>query len=168
MEREFKHLFTKETNVKNLPTKKEKKKSFPRLFRQTKKSRRKKDYCEENEKGQKKAFCIMLSSKNKLTRKEILGLLPKAKSLTGGFLLLRSQQNKEQQLKVGVSISKKILKSAVKRNFFRRIVYRLVSQNINQIKPMLLFFVINKTGTRKEIEKDVFYLIKKAGAFKED
>ncbi len=110
----------------------------------------------------------MLPSRNRLSKKEILEFLPKAKGLTGGFLFLKMKQNEKQQLKVGVSVSKKISKSAVKRNFLRRSVYGFISQNKDKIKPATLFFIFNKIGNKKEIENDIGLLMKKAEIFKED
>ena len=105
----------------------------------------------------------MLPKNNRLSKKEILELLPKAKAIRGTFLFLKFKtQNKTLPIKAGVSISKKVAKSAVQRNKFRRIIYRVLAKNKKEILSAQLFFVINKIATRKEIENEAVALISSA------
>jgi len=109
----------------------------------------------------------MLSKRNRLSKKEILELLPKSKSLRGSFLLLRFKNLPEKNnFKAGVSISKKIAKSAVMRNKIRRIIYRELSYIKKNIMPANLFFVVNKIAENKELKEDVVVLLTKSGALK--
>ncbi len=105
----------------------------------------------------------MLPKKNRLSKKEILELLPKAKAVRGGFLFLKFKiQNKDLPLKAGVSISKKVAKSAVERNKLRRIIYRVLAKNKKEILSAQLFFVINKIATREDMESEVVALLSSA------
>ena len=109
----------------------------------------------------------MLSKRNRLSKKEILELLPKSKSLRGNFLLLRFKSIRDGgDFKAGVSISKKIAKSAVTRNKIRRIVYRELSYVKKNISSSSLFFIVNKIAEREELKEDIITLLVKSGALK--
>ncbi len=102
----------------------------------------------------------MLAKKKRLSKREISENISKAKNFRGKFLLLKIVG--ANVLKTGVSVSKRVSKSAVKRNSLRRSVYRVISKNINKISPAHLFFVFNFPATAKEIEEDVLSLLEKA------
>lgn len=57
------------------------------------------------------------------------------------------ENTKESNTKIAFSVSKKVLKTAVSRNKYRRRGYSLIKKYINLIKPNLfLFFVFKKTN----------------------
>ncbi len=102
----------------------------------------------------------MLPKRNRLSKREILALLPHAKVLRGDFLFLKFKKlEKEKTFKAGVSISKKVLKKAVDRNRTRRIIYRELSLNKKNIAPSLLFFVVNKNFQKEDIKKEIEHLL---------
>jgi ribonuclease P protein component len=64
--------------------------------------------------------------------------------------------------KFSFSVSKKVLKSAVKRNKHRRIGYSVIKNNIKDIKPGYYCFFVYKKGFYEEfdsINKDILGLL---------
>jgi ribonuclease P protein component len=108
----------------------------------------------------------MLPKKNRLTKKEILDFLPKSKSLRGNFLLLRFKISDNKDFKAGVSISKKIARTAVVRNKIRRAIYKTLSDDKKNINPSAIFFIVNKLSDTKLLKDDVERLLSEAKLLK--
>lgn len=74
----------------------------------------------------------MLSKNNRIPRLEIKYLLDKGEKYSSKFFICRYQKNREQFLRFCVIISKKIDKSAVKRNRLRRQIYEAIRLNLKE------------------------------------
>ncbi|MFZ3020424.1 MAG: ribonuclease P protein component [Minisyncoccia bacterium] len=110
----------------------------------------------------------MLPKKNRLSKKEILELLPKAKTVRGNFLFLKFKYvDAGKPFKAGVSISKKVAKKAVERNKVRRIIYRVLSQRIKNIESSHIFFIINKISKKEELIREVEQLLIETKLYKQ-
>ena len=101
----------------------------------------------------------MLPKKNRLSKKEILELLPKSKTVRGNFLFLKFRYIDNAFFKAGVTISKKVAKKAVDRNRIRRIIYKVLSQKRKNITPALLFFIVNKISKNDDLVHEVERLL---------
>lgn len=104
----------------------------------------------------------MLPKTNRLTKKEIIAFLPNAKTIRGNLLFLKYRLGRGlSEVKVGASVSKKVINSAVERNKQRRLIYRVVKTNFKDIPVGQFFFIFNKTGNREEIEAEIVSLLQK-------
>ena len=76
----------------------------------------------------------------------------------------------KKEVRFSFVVSKKISKKAVERNKFRRIGYNTIQKNISSIKEGFLVAVfIKKSATKiskKELEKEIIFLLKKANLLK--
>lgn len=79
----------------------------------------------------------MLPKKQRIPR-DLFPLLIKGKTFINKLFLLRVVSSKDQDKRFGFSVSKKVAKSAVVRNRWRRVGYRLLRPFIPQIKPNTL------------------------------
>lgn len=87
---------------------------------------------------------------------------------TSNLSLRFVQQGKRSHYRAAVVVSKKIHKSAVQRNRFRRRVYELIRESLpREAKPYdLVFTVLQETALQassNELDEQVGYLLKKAG-----
>lgn len=94
----------------------------------------------------------MLPKNRRIPRKEFQLILNKGKRYNSPiFLLYKAENNTNNQTKIAFSVSKKVSKTAVSRNKYRRQGYSVVRKYINQIKPgYFLFFNFKKP--EKKIE----------------
>ena len=118
----------------------------------------------------------MLSKKRRILRKDLPYILTKGKRYNSKSLLMyvvKQQTTVPEQSSVrgsssklarfSFSVSKKIEKSAVKRNKLRRQGYSVIDRHIEQIKEGNLFFFVFKKGsntiTFNNLEKEVLQLL---------
>ena len=108
----------------------------------------------------------------KLKSKITIGLLfTEGKSVSKYPLrLVYCQEKKEttQQIKMGVSVSKKYFKRAVDRNYFKRVLrecYRLnqnlLKENLNKPYAMMFFYQTKEKLSYQEIEEKTIQLFQK-------
>lgn len=109
----------------------------------------------------------MLSKQNRLSRREISELLKKSKNFRGQLLSVKVFYIEpilegRKLFKAGVSISKKVAKSAVKRNAMRRAVYKTINDNKNNLKKSSHFLVIiQKAAAIKDLQNETIDLLNK-------
>ena len=76
----------------------------------------------------------------------------------------------KKEVRFSFVVSKKEAKLAVVRNKLRRIGYSVIQKNISQIKENFLVAVFIKKGamklSKKELEKEIIFLLKKANLLK--
>lgn len=96
----------------------------------------------------------MLAKKNRINKKEINQIFKKSSFLYNQNFTLRFQTiTKNTNTKVSFIVPKNIAKQAVKRNYLRRLGYRALKQNTNQLSPGFLGVFVFKRYI------DDFYLI---------
>ena len=105
----------------------------------------------------------MLKKKNRLTKKEFDEVFKNGqKKFSRNFMFLKLE--KENDLKISTSVSKKIYKKAVQRNEARRKVYKILQENFEKlpqnfwgalimIKPILEI-------EKEKLEKEIFWILK--------
>ncbi len=104
----------------------------------------------------------MLAKKNRLSRKDVLSVVSRGRSLRGKVLFLK-YVSPANVLQAGVSVSKKVAKSAVARNRMRRAVYRAIASVKKDIPLARIFFSIQSRAEREVLEKDAIDLLRSAG-----
>ncbi len=86
------------------------------------------------------------------------------------FLLVTKQRCENLKTKYSFIISKKVLKSATKRIFLKRIGYNIIKNIINDIKPGFFCIFYFKKGSDKlrydDIRIEIIKLLKKADILK--
>ncbi len=97
----------------------------------------------------------MLKKKNRLTTKEFQEVFEEGKKTHTPIFLFAKLQNKKE-IKIGISVPKKIFKKAFKRNETKRIILNIIKEN--KILPINNFFVLvlkkpiqNKDAIKKEL-----------------
>ena len=105
----------------------------------------------------------MLKKKNRLTKKEFDEVFKNGqKKFSRNFMFLKLE--KENDLKISTSISKKIYKKAVQRNEARRKIYKILQENFKffprnfwgaliMIKPILEI-------EKEKIKKEIIWILK--------
>lgn len=104
----------------------------------------------------------MLSKKNRLTKKEVATLIQNSKIIRGTAISMRFYFNADQIFKVGVSVSKKILPTAVGRNNIKRNIYRIMFALKKSIVPANIFFSFIRKPNQNLIEQEIIGLLTKA------
>lgn len=104
----------------------------------------------------------MLPKKRRIPR-SFFDLLLKAKSFSNDLVILRTTHYDSVNSRFAVSISKKVAKKANIRNKMRRLGYRIISENLNSIKPNLLAQLVWKriATTKEEAYAKIKELLKK-------
>ncbi len=102
----------------------------------------------------------MLNKKNRIgNRKVIEKLFTKGKLHKDHFLIFKYEEVKSGPSQFAVSVSKKISKKAVKRNYLRRQIHEALRINLHNIEKNLIAFIIARTPCQKitfqEIDKSV-------------
>lgn len=109
----------------------------------------------------------MLPKKQKIKlNKDFDKVFKIGRSIYGQFLGVKAVGNNLNHSRFGVIISKKIEKSAVKRHFLKRYIYRAIKKNMNQVSFCSDCVIIALSDLKKasslEIDKDlqnIFYKI---------
>ncbi len=118
-----------------------------------------KDGEEKKEKGL--AFNAMLAKKFRLPIQKFIG--QKSKSVRSDFFIVKFKPNDLNFSRFGIVISKKVHKSAVKRNNIKRIIFNFIRTNKLHFEPGqdVLIIVSPKTSqlTKAEIEEKLNFLI---------
>ncbi len=92
----------------------------------------------------------MLPKNNRLKKEEVAEILKKGRVLSSPFFRVKYIASGKETKASGV-VSKKISKSAVKRNALRRKIYNVVSSQLEGIKGFSMVIFLQKTP-----EKDSF------------
>lgn len=92
----------------------------------------------------------MLPKNNRLKKEEVAEILKKGRVLSSPFFRVKYIASRKEIKASGV-VSKKISKSAVKRNALRRKIYNVVSSKITELKGVSMVIFLQKTP-----EKDSF------------
>ena len=101
----------------------------------------------------------MLKKKNRLTKEEFDDVFKNGeKNFSKNFMFLKLE--KEGEFKISTTISKKIYKKAVKRNEARRMVYRILRENLEKIPEnfwgALIMIKPILEVEKKKLEKEIF------------
>jgi ribonuclease P protein component len=107
----------------------------------------------------------MLSKTDRIPRKSFAELLERSSYSNSDHFSLRYRLSGESMPRVGASVSKKVSKSAVKRNTVRRRVYASIRPYL-KVMPKGLFLFVAKAGSDKikgeAMEKEIRTLLKQA------
>jgi len=105
----------------------------------------------------------MLPKTRRIPRRELGPVIFKGKKYTSPHLILSLFPTEEKTSKFVFSLSKKVCKSAVLRNKYRRRGYSIISKHLNTIKNgYLLMFSFKKDGASisfSELEKEIMTLL---------
>lgn len=106
----------------------------------------------------------MLKKENRLTTKEFDLVFKKGKKNFSKNFMFIKMENKDS-LKISTTVSKKIYKTAVKRNEARRKIYKIIQENFGKIpQDFWATLIMIKPILEIEkgvLEKEVFWLINK-------
>ena len=107
----------------------------------------------------------MLKKENRLTTKEFDLVFKKGKkSFSKNFMFIKAEG--KGSLKISTTVSKKIYKTAVKRNEARRKIYKILRENLEKIPQdfwATLIMIKPILEIEKEIlKKEIFWLIDKS------
>jgi len=109
----------------------------------------------------------MLSKNNRIERKDFPYILKNGKRFNSPIFLLYVAKNNESKSKFAFSVSKKVLKTAVERNKYRRRGYSVIKNKLKLIKTGYFFFFSFKKGIGKPkhstIEEDINSLLSNSG-----
>ena len=108
----------------------------------------------------------------RLKSKTTIGLLfSEGKSVSKyplGLVYRQAEENSEEKIKLGVSVSKKYFKKAVDRNYFKRVLretYRLnkhlLLENLNQPYSIMFFYQTKDKLSYQEISEKTIQLFEK-------
>jgi ribonuclease P protein component len=104
----------------------------------------------------------MLPKKSRIPRKLFTELLSGSRFVHSPFLTLRFKALTNSSSKAGVSVSKKVSKSAVIRNTVRRRIYATVAPMLKETKNYLFLFVA-KPGVQnikgENLSKEILKLL---------
>lgn len=95
----------------------------------------------------------MLNKQNRILVQSLPGKASKIIHLP--FLIVRVYNNETDRPKFGVVVSKKIFKTAVLRNYYRRLTYSILRGLINSFKPGSYLIFIKQAVTKEELLKDL-------------
>ena len=95
----------------------------------------------------------MLSKKQRIPRELFTELLLRSKYANSEHFSLRYRTNTDKTARFGVSVSKKVSKSAVTRNTIRRRVYSTLRSILSSFPPGLFLFVAKPKTQTLKIEK---------------
>ncbi len=110
----------------------------------------------------------MLKKNRRIQRSYFKKIITESKRYhsTSFVLYLSKINNNTTPSKFSFSISKKILKSAVKRNKQRRRAYSVIKNDLEKIKPGFFCFFVFKKGFHEkfsDLEKDIKGLLSSSG-----
>lgn len=114
----------------------------------------------------------MLERKLRATRLNIEETIKTGLTINGKFLYAKISRKEKNNPSFTIVISKKNEKTSVGRHFIKRKVSSLLEENIKQMsqnfKKTIVFLFKKDAGTLDwvEIEKDVDFILEKAGFFK--
>jgi ribonuclease P protein component len=114
----------------------------------------------------------MLGRKFRATRLNIEETIKTGLIINGKFLYAKFSRKEDKKPTFAIVISKKNEKTSVGRHLIKRKISSLLEQNIKQIgqnfKKTIVFLFKKDAGTLDwvEIEKDVDFILEKAGFFK--
>lgn len=78
------------------------------------------------------------------TKKDFDNLFKGKTSYYSSFYTVHFSKNKVEHIRVGISVSKKLAKSAVSRNLARRQIKNILTNNIDYQKPVDILLVVKK------------------------
>lgn len=123
----------------------------------------------------------MLSKKKKVSRILFPVIIKESKSIYSPLITLRFFQRKsnsvlgkktDKESKFSFVVSRKIIKDAVKRNRLKRRGYNIITKNKENIRDLFNCIFFFKKGAEKisfkELEKQVIFLLEKAGVYKKN
>jgi|SRR5581483_4870129 len=109
----------------------------------------------------------MLPKTRRIQRKEYSTLLSRAEKFNSPHLVLSVCQGGPSPGRFSFSISKKVLKSAVGRNKWRRRGYSVIQKNLSGVKPGYYCFFSFKKNLQNikfsDLEKEIIQLLNTAG-----
>jgi ribonuclease P protein component len=110
----------------------------------------------------------MLSGKNRLKRSvEFDKVYKKGRIFGTKYITFRFLENNLALTRVGFVIGTKIDKRSTVRNLLKRRMREVIRLNLDKIKPGFDIVLLAKPGAAKmeygEIERDIFFALKKAG-----
>ena len=107
----------------------------------------------------------MLSKKNRLTKEEFDIVFKNGISKNSEYFHIKILETKDLNKKFGFAVSKKIIKGAIKRHLFKRRVYSIIRNSLEDIRDgVSVIFFLKKEGSNisfEETEKDIQNIIKK-------
>jgi len=108
----------------------------------------------------------MLSSKNRLNKKEFNAVLKNGKSHKEGFLILKAAPQKSGEIRCGFTVSRKVSKKATIRNKIKRRLSSIVKSKMGEVKPGIYIVFIALSGIEKKdfqgMEETIDKLFKRA------
>lgn len=108
----------------------------------------------------------MLPKAKKLIKDQFTTVIEKGQAFHSPFFILKIS-HQEGNTRFGVSVPKKVAKTAVSRNKFRRQAYSIVGHFIDEIADNLLVVLVFKTGSEKlkfhELQEEIDKIFVKSG-----
>lgn len=107
----------------------------------------------------------MLQKNHTLTVKDFQATMQKGRAYQNSSFLLKFLKNNEKTLRIGVGVSSKITRKAVKRNYHKRVLRALLKEIIQDFTVGYdIIFILQKGAEEKffkELKKDVQELLKR-------
>ncbi len=100
----------------------------------------------------------MLAKKNRLPIQYLKSKKPEVRRSQS--LTLKKYTNDKDVPRLGVMVSKKVVKSAVKRNELKRLVFNQVRLLLPQLKPFDYLVVISKNNSKEQLIEEINKLFK--------
>lgn len=111
----------------------------------------------------------MLPKKNRISRIEIDVVLRKGSRYNSQNLILYAYKNSSKLSKFSFSVSKKVCKTAVSRNKYRRRGYSVIARKISLIMHGFLCLFVFKKGSGsikyENLEKEILELLYESNVF---
>jgi len=100
----------------------------------------------------------MLAKKNKLPIQYLKGKKPEVKRSQS--LTLKKYTNNKNLPRVGVMVSKKVVKSAVERNKLKRLIFNQVRLSFFQLEAVDYLIMISKNSSKEQLIEELNKLLK--------
>ena len=100
----------------------------------------------------------MLAKKNKLPIQYLKGKKPEVKRSQS--LTLKKYTNDKKLPRVGVMVSKKVIKSAVDRNKLKRLIFNRVRLLLSRLEAVDYLIVISKNSSKEQLIEELNKLLK--------
>ena len=111
----------------------------------------------------------MFSKKHRLNTKEFEYTLAKGRVYRGRFFYVRIIKNNFGIIKVGVAVSKKIAKTSVKKNYYKRVLRHVAREAIGNLNLGFDIIIICNEDIKnrkfEDLREDAIQLFKKTNMF---